>query len=229
MPQRPNFDITAESLVPVMDTIGILEIGEDEKLAFLGVYFDQEVEFSGVYVVLASTGVSYFEISLDEVENLGFTGALMFLSDGNEHVIRKLQTADGLWMSSYKTELPIEVLHRMVISSSSDTIEDLIDIELASDLPEFEAIYVYYDEKTLSVISLVYMSSYGIYAKTNANWVVEDISVPSYQHLSTIEIDPDKADELIQLFDERFGNISLEQVRSYSSKVENEGEQVEQQ
>jgi hypothetical protein len=229
MPQRPNFDITAESLVPLMDTIGILEIGEEEKLPILGAYFDQDAEFSGIYVISASSGVIYFDLPLDEVDTIGLTGFLIFISEGTEHVLRKLQTADGQWMSPYKTELPIEVLYRKVISSSSDTIEELVDIELPEDLPEFESIYVYYDETTLSVISLVYMSSYGIYAKANANWVPEDISVPSYQHLSTVEIDPDKADELIQLFDEKFGNVSLAQVKAYSSQVENEGEQVEQQ
>jgi hypothetical protein len=228
MPQRPNFDITAESLVPLIDTIGILEIGEEEKLPFLGAYFDQDTEFSGIYIVSAASGVVYFELPLDEVETIGLTGFLLFMSNNTEHVLRRLQTADGEWMSAYKTELPIEVLYRMVISSSSGTIEELVDIELPEDLPEFEAVYAYYDEKTLSVVSLVYMSSYGIYARANANWVVEDISVPSYQHLSTVEISPSKADELIQLFDENFGSLSLEQVKEYSSEPEIEGEQVEQ-
>lgn len=229
MPQRPDFDINAKSLVPLMDTIGVLEIGEESKLTFIGAYYDQDPEFAGIYIISAVNGVIYFDVPLDKVDVLGLTGFLMFIFEEDEYLLRKLQTADGLWMSSYKTELPIEVLHRMVISSSSDTIEELVDIELPEDLPEFEAIYVYYDETTLSVVSLVYMSSYGIYAKANANWVPEDISVPSYQHLSTVEIDPDKADELIEMFDEKFGNLSLKQVKEYSSQVENEGGQVEQQ
>jgi len=218
LPQRPDFDINSKSLVPLMDTIGVLEINEQSKLTFIGAYYDQDPKFSGIYIISAVNGVIYFDLPLNKIDVLGLTGFLMFISEENEYLLRKLQTADGLWMSSYKTELPIEVLHRMVISSSSDTIEQLVEIELPEDLPNFEAIYVYYDETTLSVISLVYMSSHGIYAKANANWVPEDISVPSYQNLSTIEIDPDSADELIQLFDEKFGNLSLKQVKEYSSK-----------
>ena len=73
------------------------------------------------------------------------------------------------------------------------------------------------------------MSSYGIYARANSNWVVEDISVPSYQNLLTVEIATDKADELIQLFDENFGEMALEEVKNYSSEVNNEEVQIEQQ
>lgn len=223
MPQRPDFDITADSLISVMDTLGVLEIGDDEKVAILGAYYDQNPEFVGLYVVLAESGVSYFDVTLDKVDAVGFTGSFLFLSDGTTHVIRKLQTADGEWMSEYKTELPIEVLSRMVISSASDTIEDLVSVNLPTDLPEFEAMYAYYDEQSLNVASLVYMSSYGIYARADGNWVVEDVSVPSYQNLMTVEIAPEKADELIQMFDDNFGSVSLKTVKAYEN-VELEGE-----
>ena len=223
MPQRPDFDITADSLISVMDTLGVLEIGDDEKVAILGAYYDQNPEFVGLYVVLAESGVSYFDVTLDKVDAVGFTGSFLFLSDGTTHVMRKLQTADGEWMSEYKTELPIEVLSRMVISSASDTIEDLVSVNLPTDLPEFEAMYAYYDEQSLNVASLVYMSSYGIYARADGNWVVEDVSVPSYQNLMTVEIAPEKADELIQMFDDNFGSVSLKTVKAYEN-VELEGE-----
>jgi hypothetical protein len=223
MAQRPKFDITATSLVPVMGGLGVLEIGQEENLPFLGAYFDQDEEYSGLYVILSQEGVTYYEITLEQLESLGFTGGFIFLVDGVSHVLRKVQTADGLWMSKYKTELPLEVLSRMVIDSSGDTIVELVDIAIPDDLPEFEAIYAYYDEEIASLISLVYMSSYGIYSRVDAEWEPEDISVPSYQSLATIEISPEKADELIQMFDSRYGNLSLSEIKQFET-LEEEGE-----
>jgi hypothetical protein len=223
MPQRPDFDLTADSLVPLLDSIGVLEIGEEEKIAFLGSYYDQDPEFAGLYIITATSGAMYFDVSLDEVETLGFTGSFIFINEGTDHIVRKLQTADGKWMSEVKTELPIEVLSRMVISSANDTIESLISVELPASLPEFEAIYAYYEEKLDIVVSLVYMSSYGIYARVNGGWSAEDISVPSYQQLLTVEVAPERADELIQIFDEKFGAVSVSEVKKYESN-ELEGE-----
>jgi hypothetical protein len=217
MAQRPKFDIMASSLVPLMNTLGVLEIGQEENLPFIGAYFDQDEEYSGLYVILSQEGVTYYEITLEQIESLGFTGGFIFLVDGVSHVLRKLQTADGLWMSEYKTELPLEVLSRMVINSSGDTIVELVDIAIPDDLPEFEAIYAYYDEEIDSLISLVYMSSYGIYSRVEAEWEPEDISVPSYQSLMTLEISPEKANELIQIFDNRYGNLSLDEIKKFEN------------
>lgn len=215
MAQRPEFDIKASTLIPLMDSLGVLEMGEEEKASFIGVYFDQDPTYSGLYVILAEEGITYYELTLDQIETLGLTDGYIFISDGVDHILRKLQGADGLWMSDYQTELPVEVLSRMVISASSDTIVELVNIELPDALPEFEAIYAYYDEKISRMVSLVYMSSYGIYARTGSDWILEDISAPSYQSLDTFEISSEKADEFIQMFDENYGNLTLEQVKEF--------------
>lgn len=208
MPQRPDFDLTAESLVPIMDSAGVMEIGSDDKEAFLGVYYDTSADFFGIYVVYTSSGVQYYEVRLEDVATVGFTGNYLFVSEGKEYVARKFVEADGEWMSEYKIELPVEVLYRMAISASSDTIESLINLKMPSSLPEYEALYVYYDEQTRLIVSLVYLSSFGTYARVDGDWVEDDISLPSYQNMLTFEVDSERATELIDMFDEKMGAVS---------------------
>jgi len=208
MPQRPDFDLTAESLVSIMDSAGVMEIDSDDKEAFLGVYYDTNPDFFGIYVVYTSSGVQYYNVRLEDVATVGFTGNYLFVSEGKEYVARKFVEADGSWMSDYKMDLPVEVLYRMAITSSSDTIESLINLKLPNFLPEYEALYVYYDEQTKLLVSLVYLSSYGTYARVDGDWVVEDISLPSYQNMLTFEVDSERATELIDMFDEKMGAVS---------------------
>jgi hypothetical protein len=225
--QRQNFDINSESLVPLLGTVGVLEVGTEDKVAFIGSYYDRDPQYGGLYIIPSVGDVKYFPISLDNIEPIGFTDSYIFVFEEVEYVIRKILTSDGEWMSIYKTELPLEVLTRFVISSSSDTISKLIGSESVESLPEFESLYAYYDEKTSAVISLVYLSSYGIYSRTDGFWSLEDISLPSYQYLSTIEISPDTADEFIYKFDESMGKISIEETMKYEADDAEEGESVE--
>lgn len=219
MPQRPDFDLTAESLVPLMDSVGVMEIDSDDKEAFLGAYYDNNPDYFGLYVVYSASGVQYYNVRLEDIAVLGFSENYLFLHEGKEHVIRKLLNSDGEWMSDYKVELPVEVLYRMVVSTSSDTIESLVNLKMPDSLPEYEAIYVYYDEQTRIVVSLVYMSSYGIYARVDGDWKVEDISLPSYQNMLTFEVDSERAQELIDMFDDKMGAVSYNDVIKFEATV----------
>ena len=230
MPQRPKFNLTSESLIPMLDTMGVLEtLGEEPttKTAILGAYFDEDPEFSGLYVLPSKGEIKFFEIALSDIESVGLSEDIAFDADGTSYVVRNLQGSDGEWLSAIKTELPVEVLYKIVISSSNDTIGELVGVELTEELPSFESLYIYYDETLNSVVSLVYLSGYGTYARLDASWTNGDISSPLYQSLETIEIDPGRADEFINNFDDAFGLLSVEEAMKYENKGLEEGESVE--
>lgn len=230
MPQRPEFNLKNESLVPMLETMGVLEIlGKEktDKVAVLGAYFDEDPEFSGLYVIPSTGEIKFFEVSLNDISSVGLSEDVMFDHDGGSYVIRDLQASDGEWLSAIKTELPLELLYKIVIFSANDTISGLVGVELAEELPSFESLYIYHDEMTNSVVSLVYLSSYGTYARIDASWENDDISAPSYQHLETIEIDPDMSDDLINRFDDLGGSISVQEAMEYKSKTLEESESVD--
>jgi hypothetical protein len=225
MPQRPQFDLNSPTLVPVLPTLGVVETAA-EKFAIIGAYYDSEEEFKGLYLVTTDEGVTYLGIPLEEVAIDGLSQFIFFAYEGLDYTIRPLVEDDGIWISSLKTPLPYLVLSKMIVTQSTDTIEEIVNVDIGDGLPVFEALYAYYDEKLDLVASLVYMSNFGIYARVDGDWVEDDISAPSYQNLFTVEIGPNGADEFINLFDEKFGNVLLSDVTPYAvSEIQEEGEE----
>ena len=225
MPQRPQFDLNSPTLVPVLPTLGVVETAA-EKFAIIGAYYDSEEEFKGLYLVTTDEGVTYLGIPLEEVAIDGLSQFIFFAYEGLDYTIRPLVEDDGIWISSLKTPLPYLALSKMIVTQSTDTIEEIVNVDIGDGLPVFEALYAYYDEKLDLVASLVYMSNFGIYARVDGDWVEDDISAPSYQNLFTVEIGPNGADEFINLFDEKFGNILLSDTTPYAvSEIQEEGEE----
>jgi hypothetical protein len=219
MPQRPSFDFTSKTLLPILDTAGVLETRADLK-AVLGAYYDNDPEYSGLYLV-GPSGIDYFDLSLEDIATEGLSESAYFNDGEADYLIRRIVEDDGLWLSTCQIPLPLEVLVRIVITKSNDTIEKLLGAELPEQLPAFESLYAYVDEKLSFVASLVYMSGYGIYSRVDSNWELDDISLPAYQNLMTVEIDSKKANELLNLFDEKQGLMKMSDLKSYESeKVE---------
>jgi hypothetical protein len=211
--------------VPVLPTLGVVETAA-EKFAIIGAYYDSEEEFKGLYLVTTDEGVAYLGIPLEEVAIDGLSQFIFFAYEGLDYTIRPLVEDDGIWISSLKTPLPYLALSKMIVTQSTDTIEEIVNVDIGDGLPVFEALYAYYDEKLDLVASLVYMSNFGIYARVDGDWVEDDISAPSYQNLFTVEIGPNRADEFISLFDEKFGNILLSDTTPYAvSEIQEEGEE----
>jgi hypothetical protein len=224
MPQRPQFDLSAPTLVPILPTIGVVETSA-EKYAIIGAYYDSEEEFKGLYLITADSGVTYLSIAIDELAVDGLSQFVFFAYEGLDYTVRPLVEDDGVWLSALKTPLPYLALSKMIVTESTDTIKGILNVEIGDGLPIFEALYAYYNEELGLVSSLVYMSNFGIYARVNGDWVEEDISAPSYQSLLTIEVGQAGADKFIDLFDKKLGNVSLEDVAPYAvSEIEEEGQ-----
>jgi hypothetical protein len=227
MPQRSQFDLNAPSLVPLLPTIGVLE-NASEKSAIIGAYYDSEEEFKGLYLITAEDGVNYFDIPLEDIFIDGLSQFLFFAYEGLDYTVRPLVEDDGIWVSNLKTPLPYLVLSKMIVTESTDTIKEIVNVDIGDSLPLFEALFAYYNESLDLVVSLVYMSNFGTYARVDGDWSEDDISAPSYQDLFTVEIGPNKADEFIDLFDKKLGNVSLSETTPYAiSEIQEEegGEQ----
>ena len=222
MPQRPDFDMKSETVAPVFGTVGVLETG-DIKQPIIGAYYDREPEFAGLYTLLPSGSVGYYEVNPEELSPMGMTRNIEFSVGGTAYMIRDLLESDGEWISEYKTELPLVVLYQTIIKQSKPAIEKILGVELPDDTPMFEAMYVYYLEGAEQITNLIYMSNFGTYARDDAGWIEADISTPAYQNLDTIEIDPKSADELIQTLDANTGIMTVAEANNYTSDSTQEG------
>lgn len=214
MPKRPEFDLNSETIAPVYGRVGVLEFGET-KVPIIGAYYDRDPNFSGLYIITSSE-VKYFEIDPENLQMVGLTGYASFFYQDTEYLIRELDQSDGLWMSKYKTELPIPVLQQMLITKSSRMISKLSNTELP-DLPiEFEALYVYYRPDSDRVSAIIYMSSYGVFTRNGADWQDVNLNIPELQDLTTEDVDPEKAEELINLYDDNFDIMSVKVAKKYA-------------
>jgi hypothetical protein len=217
MPQRPEFDMNSATIAPVYGRVGVLE-SDASKDAIIGVYYDRAPEFQGLYVITVD-GIKYFDVPAEQLGTVGLTGYVEFKSNGVPYLVRELDEEDGLWMSVYKTELPIPVLQQMLVTKGRSVISGLTGIEIPQSLPEFEAMYVYYDKKSDRLSTIIYMGSYGAFSRSDADWHEANLSLPELQNLVTEEVDPAKANALINLYDENFGITSLKEASKYTLKV----------
>jgi hypothetical protein len=217
MPQRPEFDMNSQTIAPVYGRVGVLE-SDQAKENILGVYYDRDPQFKGLYVI-TTAGIKYFDLPAESMTQVGLTGYVEFNSNGIQYLIRELDEEDGLWMSAYKTELPIPVLQQMIITKSKDQIQTLTQIELPESLPEFEALYVYYKPEAERVTAIIYMSSYGVFTRNDADWQEVNLSLPELQDLTTEDVDPANANSLINLYDTNMDVMSLKEALKYTLKV----------
>jgi len=217
MPQRPEFDMNSQTIAPVYGRVGVLE-SDNSKENVLGVYYDRDPQFQGLYVITPA-GVKYFDLPAESMAQVGLTGFVEFNAGGVQYLVRELDEEDGLWMSAYKTELPIPVLQQMIITKSREQIKILTQIDLPESLPEFEALYVYYKPKAERITAIIYMSSYGVFTRNDADWQEVNLSLPELQDLTTEDVDSANANSLINLYDTNMGIMSLKEALKYTLKV----------
>lgn len=217
MPQRPEFDMNSQTIAPVYGRVGVLE-SENSKVAVLGAYYDRDPKFQGLYVI-TNFGIRYFDIPVESLTVVGLTGYAEFTANGTTYLLRELDEEDGLWMSIYKTELPIPVLQQMIIAKSRNQIEKLTNFGLPESLPEFEALYVYYEPNSERLSAIIYMSSYGIFTRNDADWQDINLNLPELQNLTTEDVAPEKANALINLYDSNMNVMSIKEALKHTIKV----------
>jgi hypothetical protein len=125
---------------------------------------------------------------------------------GDEHyLIRELREEDGVWVSRYKTALPIEAL------------EDLISGDTMTDLPlgSTEKITAYALDDSSFVVGLTYANADGTYTRADGEWVQSPDDDTTFDGMISMEIDPDKADDYVDLYDRNF--VSVVDTETYES------------
>lgn len=219
MTQNPNFNPLSKSVEPLFGSTGVMEVtGPAEyNTAITEAYFDSSAEWGGLYVVVPSGEIKYFDLDKSQVDqDAGETKSIVFQDvDGSSYFIRRVSDADGTWMSKYKTELPVEVLQKKILTDSTPAVEMLLKLDLPPVLPFFESLVFYYKEGADSVLELTYLSSAGTYFRQDATWTLSDLDSAKYDEAYVLEVDPTRASEAIDAFDEK-DLLSVEDATKYS-------------
>jgi len=219
MPQNPEFSLNSDTLGVVYKDIGVLvgytsEDAEEpsETHAILGAYYEPSGEYKGLYFVLSEGSIKYFDVETAKLATENDGGYITFQADGNFWLIRSISEDDGLWISKYKMELPVEVIQNLIVGRSKEALSKYLGVSLPEGTPEFEDLTAYFSDTSNSIFALNYLSSNGTYTRINYSWEKSDTSYDYYEDLSVAEIDPEKASDLLNKYDEADGIFPVKDI-----------------
>lgn len=145
------------------------------------------------------------------------TGIIKFEAFGANYTIRELREEDGYWLSNYKTPLPVEALEQII---RREGVVNYMAYMNNPVVPEEEKIYALAYPDDDFIIAIVYDNQVGRYSRIDSDWVLVNPVDTTYNDTIAIEIDPDKADELVELYDKK--DLTIEEAEKY--KVEPEAQ-----
>lgn len=219
MPQNPEFTLNSDTLGVVYKDIGVLVgyASEDaespsETHAILGAYYEPNGEYKGLYFVLPEGAIKYFDVETAQLGTESDGAYITFQGDGNLWVIRGLTEADGEWVSKYKMELPTQAVEALIVGRSSKALNKYLGVSIPEGTPEFESLTAFFSGTSNTVTALNYISSYGNYTRINFEWERTDISAEYYEDLQVAEIEPDKASELLEKYDDLDGMFPVREI-----------------
>jgi hypothetical protein len=141
-----------------------------------------------------------------ETENVseeGKTGRIVFKANDTEYRIRELREDDGYWMSKYKTLLPISALELLIKPQSKD-----IGMDITSPEDTVERLTAYATDSSVYVIGLVYENALGRWVRIDGDWSLMAEDDKSFFDAIVIDIDPDRGDEYIEMFDKNYVTVT---------------------
>jgi len=123
-----------------------------------------------------------------------------FESNGSQYVIRPIRSEDGYWLSDLHTSIPIDALMDKV---TGDNMNETLTAYMLDDSPY--------------VVGLVYHTDNGDYSREDGMWVQlsPDDDLFSNDDVYSADIDPSKADEFINLYDDNY--VSVDDLTDYES------------
>lgn len=219
MPQNPEFTFNSDTLGVVYKDTGVLE-GYDsadaesasEIHAVIGAYYEPSGEYKGLYFVLPEGELRYFDIEVAKLGSESSGAYITFEADSKFWLVRDLEETDGTWISKYKMELPTEVLKQLIVGRSKPALIKYLGVNIPDTLPEFESLTAFFSEKSPSIFALNYMSSQGIYTRLDYQWEKSEVSYDYYEDLAVAEIEPEKANELLEKFDDADGIFPVKDI-----------------
>lgn len=159
----------------------------------LGVTKVELVGKDKVVVTTAKDGVKTFSTELITASRN--TDTIKFVSEDTGYLIRPTREADGIWLSSIHIELPVNVVD---------------DIILRGDLTMEEHLIAYTIDDAPYVIALVFAYGGLTWLRVDGEWVQRSSNDDSLDadNIEGIIIDPLRAQEFIELYDENYVSIS---------------------
>lgn len=137
-----------------------------------------------------------------------FTGIIKFSTLEQDYYIRPLREEDGTWLSRFKTPLPVDALKSNIAKG----------LEQGQVNEDGELLYATVFAGDDVVVGLIYDNDFGKFARIGGEWILLSDAEPESEDMIVIPIDPDKADELITLFDSKILTIST--IKPYEAAAE---------
>jgi len=131
------------------------------------------------------------------------TGRIIFSVDNVNYRIRELSEDDGYWMSKYKTFLPVTALRSIIKTKSKEQdVENTINAEMA------ETMTAYATDDSVYIVGLVYANENGRWSRIGGDWMMMAEGSNPFMDLISIEIDQNRADEFIKIYDENYVTVT---------------------
>lgn len=135
------------------------------------------------------------------------TGIINFSTQENDYTVRELREEDGIWLSRYKTSLPVSAIRQNLkrimekdpMAEDASTPDDLL----------FAATFVGDDV----VVGLVYDNGDGRYSRIDGDWVLMSDVDPTFEDIIVTPINPELADEFVELYDKQ--TLTLPKIKPF--------------
>ncbi len=137
-----------------------------------------------------------------------FTGIIKFSTLEQDYYIRPLREEDGTWLSRFKTPLPVDALKSNIAKG--------LEQNLVNEDGELLYATVFAGDDV--VVGLIYDNDFGKFARIGGEWILLSDAEPEDEDMIVIPIDEEKADQLIQLFDEKI--LTIETIKPYEAAAE---------
>lgn len=164
-------------------------------------------------LVVGMPGVSPVTFPTSDLTVDQTTGRLRFTSADTPYKIRELREDDGSWLSKYKTLLPLPSVGALIGSGFTG------DYQMAAPNDDSslgdETLDAFSTSDSPYIVGVLYTNAAGRYAREDGAWVLlaPDDDTFSDDDLATIQIDPDRADDFLDAYDQNY--ISVEDAAQY--------------
>ena len=170
---------------------------------------DDQLDIEGPGQPTKTYGVGLEEITIDKN-----TGIIDFSTGDMNYRIRELREEDGLWLSKYKTPLPVEALKEIL---NREAKVSYMAYTPGQPLPQDETLHAVVFEGNKAVVGLLYNNEQGRWARIDGEWLLlTDQDADFEDDTIAIEISEDKADDFIDLFDKEL--LLADEIEEYTAQ-----------
>lgn len=213
----------ADGVTPIFTKIGAFIRRGEEPVQFVAYGAVTQLEDNGItYVVPLLIEGAHYSYPLTSESDLTInknTGTIDFKAFDTEYTIRELREEDGYWMSSLKMPLSVPILEGMAENARKKN--NMAEVPGSDvDINDSEKLIAYAFDDSLYVVGLVYSNDTGRWLRVGADWILMSADDDTFEGASSIIIDPDRADEYVDLYDANHMPVSDTEEFEYVSETE---------